>query len=202
MKNGLSKESPSKFYGVRSGRVPGVYTDWDTARAQIIGWTKPKYKGFPTRAEAEMFVQDIDLGGAMSLKEEDTQDAADSPTPKSKAPAAKKQKKTAATVSMDMDMDESPEAGTGPLPPGAEDGFDPRVILNAETGQISKKTDKQRNATKMQAIGPAEGSILRIYTDGSSLGNGGNGAIAGVGVYFGPHDPRYVLYIHFNVIVV
>ena len=34
-------------------------------------------------------------------------------------------------------------------------------------------------------------SILRIYTDGSSLRNGQAGARAGVGVYFGPQDPNY-----------
>jgi ribonuclease HI len=33
---------------------------------------------------------------------------------------------------------------------------------------------------------------LKIYTDGSSLGNGKLGAVAGVGVYFGPNDPRYL----------
>ncbi|KZF20742.1 ribonuclease H-like protein [Xylona heveae TC161] len=34
--------------------------------------------------------------------------------------------------------------------------------------------------------------MLRIYTDGSSLGNGINGALAGVGVYFGSGDSRNI----------
>lgn len=36
------------------------------------------------------------------------------------------------------------------------------------------------------------GTLPQIYTDGSSLGNGKVGSSAGVGVYFGPNDPRYV----------
>ena len=48
----------AKFYGVRSGRVPGVYTDWASAEAQIRGVPKPKVKWFPTRAAAEAFVND------------------------------------------------------------------------------------------------------------------------------------------------
>lgn len=36
----------------------------------------------------------------------------------------------------------------------------------------------------------AEAAPLRIYTDGSSLGNGKLGAVAGVGVFFGNNDPR------------
>ena len=31
---------------------------------------------------------------------------------------------------------------------------------------------------------------IRIYTDGSALGNGKAVAAAGIGVYFGPSDPR------------
>lgn len=34
--------------------------------------------------------------------------------------------------------------------------------------------------------------MLRIYTDGSSLKNGRTQAAAGVGVYFGPGDSRFV----------
>lgn len=34
-------------------------------------------------------------------------------------------------------------------------------------------------------------NVMVVYTDGSSLGNGRSGACAGVGVYFGPADPRF-----------
>ncbi|KAF2145937.1 uncharacterized protein K452DRAFT_283228 [Aplosporella prunicola CBS 121167] len=37
-----------------------------------------------------------------------------------------------------------------------------------------------------------KGGMLNIYTDGSSLGNGALGAVAGVGVFFGPQDSRNV----------
>ena len=43
---------------------------------------------------------------------------------------------------------------------------------------------------------PAKGKVakeedpLKIYTDGSSLGNGKTGAAAGLGVWFGPGDKR------------
>jgi ribonuclease HI len=82
------------------------------------------------------------------------------------------------------------EAGTGPLPPAAEDGFDPNVLLDPKTGQVVYKTMEQRTATKTQPTGPP--GMLRIYTDGSSLRNGTKIASAGVGVYFGPEDSRNV----------
>jgi len=52
----------SKFYAVRSGRVPGIYTDWPSAQKQIVGWTKPKYKCFSTRVEAQRFLGELDKG--------------------------------------------------------------------------------------------------------------------------------------------
>lgn len=81
-------------------------------------------------------------------------------------------------------------AGDAPLPIGAEDGFDPNVLLDPATGKVVYKTVPQKQATKPQTTGIP--GTLRIYTDGSSLRNGTPLASAGVGVYFGPGDSRFV----------
>ena len=89
------------------------------------------------------------------------------------------------------DKDGNPyEPGTGPLPPGAEDGFDPNIKL-APDGTIVHKTEAEKNKTKMMIREKDPPGMLRIYTDGSSLRNGQAGARAGVGVFFGPQDPKY-----------
>lgn len=81
-------------------------------------------------------------------------------------------------------------AGDGPLPNGAEDGFDPNLLLDPATGKVVYKTTQQKTATKTQTAGIP--GMLRIYTDGSSLRNGTKLASAGVGVFFGPGDSRFV----------
>lgn len=81
-------------------------------------------------------------------------------------------------------------AGSGPMPPISDDGFDARIILNPESKEIEYKNEAQRKAVKMQATGLAEDKPIVIYTDGSSLGNGQPGSFAGVGIYFGPLDPK------------
>jgi len=43
----------SKFYVVWSGRTPGIYTDWNSCKAQVDGFPAPRFKSFLTRAEAE-----------------------------------------------------------------------------------------------------------------------------------------------------
>ncbi|KAL4926627.1 RNA-DNA hybrid ribonuclease [Aspergillus undulatus] len=162
---------PTRFYAIQRGHKPGVYTNWAHAQEQIKGFQKPRYKKFSTREEAEEFVKlggaPVQFAGAPGLTREAPKD------------------KEGVTF----------EPGEGPLPPGAEDGFDPNVLLDPKTGKIVYKTDEQKAATKTQPKGPP--GMLRIYTDGSSLKNGKTGANAGVGVYFGPGDTRFVYLRYF-----
>src|SRR5579883_2564815 len=46
-----------KYYAVRIGRVPGIYSDWLSAKAQVDKFTGNKYKSFDTLAEAETFMR-------------------------------------------------------------------------------------------------------------------------------------------------
>lgn len=161
-----SMASGSRFYAVQQGRQPGVYTDWSVAQDQIKGFRGPKYRKFSTWAEADAFVRE---GRQPNV---------------SKAPPVP-------GMTTERPKDETGSEyppGTGPLPPGAEDGFDPNILLDPTTGKIVYKTDQQRNATKRQPNAPP--GMLNIYTDGSALKNGRMGAKAGVGVYFGSGDDR------------
>ena len=109
-------------------------------------------------------------------------------------PASKKRKNTPATKNKQRTLaqeynEEDFEPGFGPLPPGATDGFNPNIKLT-ESGEIVYKTEEERRATKLVSSDVDQTKPIRIHTDGSSLGNGQKGAVAGVGVYFGPGDAR------------
>lgn len=190
------KNKPTKYYGVRSGHVPGVYTDWESAEAQIKGFKAPRFRAFPSYAEAEAFTKGDDsqfqAGATPTPKPEHV---SPSPAPSSSndgnPPSAKRRKTgkdTATPVPEEEDLEY--EAGEGPLPPDATDGFDPRITLNPITGKVEYKTSAHLNKTKWQATTPVSTSPLKIWTDGSSLGNGALGAVAGIGVYFGPSSPK------------
>ncbi|RKP34774.1 ribonuclease H-like domain-containing protein [Dimargaris cristalligena] len=46
---------------------------------------------------------------------------------------------------------------------------------------------------KPKSVPPVKpASYERVYTDGAAINNGRPGAIAGIGVYFGPNDPRNI----------
>ncbi|CAI7677370.1 unnamed protein product [Penicillium pancosmium] len=177
-----AQSSEPRFYGIQRGRAPGVYTDWATAQEQIRGVTRPRYRKFSTREEAEAFVK---AGGAQrvlpavgfgEVKQPTGTHGVESENPK------------------DPDGIEYP-AGDGPLPRGAEDGFDPNVMLDPATGKIVYKDASKKVATKTQVSGIP--GMLRIYTDGSSLRNGTALASAGVGVFFGPGDSSSLTHIRY-----
>lgn len=54
-----------KFYAVKHGRKPGVYTSWADCKMQVDGFSGATYKSFSTRQEAEVFV-----GGVSALQKE------------------------------------------------------------------------------------------------------------------------------------
>jgi ribonuclease HI len=196
-----SKASQRKFYGIQVGRVPGVYTDWPTAQEQIIGWKGAKHKGFPSEEEAWAFVnanKATTPGSASVVASTVVSTKGDVESELSLTDArngckvgdnsAKKQKKNNGTAAITMTNGDF-EPGTGPL--DAEDGFDRTIFLNPETGKVECKNENQLNARKLQPTGEFSGPLI-ICTDGSSRGNGKVGAYAGLGVYFGPQDPRNV----------
>lgn len=45
-----------KFYAVRKGRQPGVYTTWPSCEEQVRGFPGAVYKAFPTKAQALSFL--------------------------------------------------------------------------------------------------------------------------------------------------
>lgn len=44
----------NRFYVVWSGRNPGIYSDWEVCKREIMGCKGAKYKGFPDRLSAEI----------------------------------------------------------------------------------------------------------------------------------------------------
>lgn len=47
----------NNYYGVLSGRMPGIYTTWRECQRQVVGFKGARFKGFVTLAEAESYMQ-------------------------------------------------------------------------------------------------------------------------------------------------
>lgn len=62
----------------------------------------------------------------------------------------------------------------------------------AGASPAAKRTKLSSDEIALAITGETVEDLLEIYTDGSTLSNGQTGAVAGVGVFFGDGDPRYV----------
>lgn len=45
-----------KYYAVKQGRIPGIYTDWDSCQKQINGFSGALYKSFKDLNEAKIYL--------------------------------------------------------------------------------------------------------------------------------------------------
>ena len=189
----------AKWYGVRSGKTPGVYTSWQAAQAQVVGFQKPKVKSFATREEAEAFVASGPGIPSCPIPEDRRTRARDSaaaaarrdsgmfnpPTPSPSATANTAKKRKMVPPMKDLESSRGGDAEMAGTTEMDVNGFE---IVSGENGDIhraKKVKPKQPTTTK-------KSSCLRVYTDGSSLKNGKSDATAGVGVWFGSNDKRYL----------
>lgn len=51
-----------KYYGVKVGKLPGIYTTWDECKKQVTGYPGALYKGFPTENEAREYIAGSSAG--------------------------------------------------------------------------------------------------------------------------------------------
>ncbi|MCI2170336.1 ribonuclease H family protein [Schleiferilactobacillus perolens] len=63
--NGWWQEMAKKYYAVAKGKKTGVFTDWPTTQKQVSGFPGARYKSFPTRQEAQAWVN---AGGPVQKK--------------------------------------------------------------------------------------------------------------------------------------
>ncbi len=47
-----------KYYAVKKGLTPGIYTDWEQCKAQVSGFSGAQYKSFSSLEEAKFYLGD------------------------------------------------------------------------------------------------------------------------------------------------
>ncbi|KAI5787074.1 ribonuclease H-like domain-containing protein [Geopyxis carbonaria] len=171
----------AKFYGVHSGKVPGVYTDWASAEQQVIGVLKPKVRCFSTKEEAEAFVKH----GPMVA------DPSDERKRIQKQPPAVNHNESGTDEIADNTFAEDSNELPCPKKLRVDGSSLPNKELNETVSASRNKQDGISPKTKKQTQ-LKKSPVLRIYTDGSALGNGKSASMAGVGVWFGDQDTRNI----------
>ncbi|KAH8178330.1 RNase H domain-containing protein [Sarocladium implicatum] len=186
-----------KFYAVKAGFKPGVYTQYSDCQAQTAGFKGAIFKSFTSRQDAEAFVAGKKVASSTPSKDRfyavavgnqpgiytDWADVA--PTIVGvKGPKYKRFDTRAEAVNyiIEFGNKEAIEAigEEGKLSKKQKTYPDPlQALLDDDAGESIEEEKK-------------DDGIVRIYTDGSSLANGRAGSRAGVGVWFGDGDRRNI----------
>jgi ribonuclease HI len=186
-------EDVTKYYAVRAGKAPGVYMTWKECQEQTTGFKGASYKSFISRQDAEDFAAGREVAssaGAGKGTEEKFYGVAVGHNPGVY--------KTWSAASEQIKDVKGPKYKKFATRREAEE------FVNSG-GKGSKKADEPKStrkegkssgmgiegpSAKKPKISSSNGKTVRVWTDGSSRGNGRLGAVAGVGVYFGENDSR------------
>lgn len=198
-KRKLQDSVGSSFYAVRAGHQPGVYGTWAECSRNITGFRGAIHKKFATESEAQHFVDDKTPTATLSASSSKgtrfygvaaghrpgvyTQwSDAQQQILGFKAPKYRKfSSQQAAAAFVDSGGEVSVKTSN---PPTAEMEAQQEDTRSTEQG-ASKRSRLSINPTKSC-------NLLQVWTDGSSRGNGKEGAVAGVGVWFGEGDERNI----------
>ncbi|KAF3924156.1 hypothetical protein AA313_de0206946 [Arthrobotrys entomopaga] len=214
--------SPSyvpKFYGVRSGGTPGVYTSWEECQKHVVGVKNPKFRHFSTREEAEAFVRGVGehSGLAESVSAANAAVAAAAAAQQASAVGdgrededgrnTRRKTSGAGTVgsrrsstAIESILDDSEDLNSdlreaGLLDDGGKEQseiLDDNILEEVEIETSGNVVKRSSPKLMRNVLVPKKTAVLKIYTDGSSLMNGSASARAGVGIWFGPGDKRNV----------
>ncbi|EPS40108.1 hypothetical protein H072_6065 [Dactylellina haptotyla CBS 200.50] len=206
--------SPSyvpKFYGVRSGGTPGVYTSWEECQKHVVGVKNPKFRQFSTREEAEAFVRGVGehsglaesvsaanaaAAAAAAAAGADSREDEDSRNTRRKTSGAgtvgSRRSSTAIESILGSDDLNSDLRDAGLHEDGKEQSeiLDDNILEEVEIETSGNVVKRSSPKLMRNVLVPKKTAVLKIYTDGSSLMNGSASARAGVGIWFGPGDKR------------
>lgn len=75
-----------KFYAIKRGYKPGIYTSWGEAEHQVKGFSGARYKGFSTKEEAVLWLEEgqesVSVKNKLSPQKKEVQKKAEKPVKK------------------------------------------------------------------------------------------------------------------------
>jgi viroplasmin len=177
------------YYAVKIGKSPGIYTTWlhcsfpfgflgsllltfvirDDCREQVDGYPCARYKKLRTLSEAEAWMQRA-------------------------VPYPVKQKVKQADHSPGEPMTPIGSEPSGRAPASSSSSRVKRVAPGrSHLGSDSESRSAPGSSSAAGPSGMYTAAEDVVYTDGACSGNGQIGSVAGIGVWWGADDPRYVL---------
>lgn len=151
----------------------GVCVCREEAQSLVQGYPGAKFKKFKTKPEAEQWYKD-------NLPLRPLNPQATIPTPN-----------TSTVSSPKVTFADSGSAGVTRVP-----SKPPPITLSKPAPQLTSRAVTIATPVVAQTLriaAPKNTTVDIVYSDGACKSNGRSGAVAGIGVWWGPNDPRYAI---------
>ncbi|KAF9789798.1 ribonuclease H-like domain-containing protein [Thelephora terrestris] len=159
------------FYAVCKGREIGVFTTWDEAQSHVQGFPGAKFKKFKTLPEAEQWYK-------TNLPQRPA-----NPQPTTTTPS------TSTVSASNVVPRSSRSVGVSPVRSKPSPTTVPKLVPQS-VPRVVAPTPAPAPVQLPRIAAPKNTTVEIVYSDGACKGNGGPGAVAGIGVWWGPNDPR------------
>ncbi|KAK0617003.1 ribonuclease H-like protein [Immersiella caudata] len=187
-------ETRKRYYAVRVGRKPGVYDTYNKCFAQVDKFPGAKHKSFFSLEDAEAFVAGKDPIPADNDKKPPAFYAVGighkpgvyMTWPDAQAAFAGKKNPKYKRFGTYADAEAYVRQYNNQLTTAGA------VAAEAASEDEDERAPKKAKTSAPVATSTGGSASVVAYTDGSALGNGRAGARSGVGVFFGPGDPRNI----------
>ncbi|KAM0253142.1 hypothetical protein ACHAP5_000612 [Fusarium lateritium] len=199
-------ENATKFYAVKTGRKPGIYLNYDDCKAQTTGFSGAVFKSFKSRKEAQDFIEGkvnssaangptkfyaVAVGSKPGIYHDWS--IAQPHTMGVSGPKYKKfnsQREAEAFIKENATLETCEALGLKSSQARPSQQYTGAAFEPVEPVAKEVKPRAPRNVFESEPVNEPPSGTLKIWTDGSSRGNGNAGARAGLGVYFGRNDER------------
>lgn len=187
----FSAMGPKKYYAVRNGRGgTGIYYNWADCKDSVNGYSKAEFKSFATQAEANAYLN----GNSTTASSTDGGSYYAGYSSASSGPPRSAGRSRSSHSRVNNSSWRRPYARSRQYST-SHNGSD----LPASGAPASSRANTFRHCHDLQwkefnhsDFSHAPPDVERVFTDGSSLGNGNVGSKAGYGVYWGPNDSRNI----------
>ncbi|KAL0569981.1 hypothetical protein V5O48_011974 [Marasmius crinis-equi] len=177
----------NRFYAVKSGRRIGVFHCWEDCKEQVKDYVGARFKIFHTREDAEDYIRDaipVAIASTSTSVEE--------------AVTVKDESQSSRPSSQNTDRRSDVEEGgwcdaeDQDVPTEVEDNSPSQVPypLAPRPSPPKSRKGKERETDHIATSSTSRCDDLVVYCDGACKGNGKEGSVAGIGVWWAHDDKR------------
>lgn len=175
--------SKNSYYAVKQGYHTGIFNNWERAKREVEGFSKPVFKKFKTKEEAEYFMETGKPMEEMAMLNV-------IPRGRSRIVSLTRLHKPHPKRQLSQQPKRESNQSKRQSSQSRRQSNRIRSASKRRSSLIRSLSKTQSNIIRIKSKSVSKDNILKIFTDGSSINNGKKDCKASYAVWFGDDDNR------------